>query len=233
MVFTRRKRRMRKFKRRWKAKAKKPVDRRQDRSIGKLYKMVKYSKESKYVDQQLQTSIGTSWANILTRDLTYIPEGTTDNTRIGNKIKIFRHQIKVVVTAGDTTNLYRILVVRFKHIPTGSLGIQQVLEDSTATTPFQLMGFFKRNASTGYNILYDSGVRMLAGNGSSADAPAGSRTQKQHNIILRNPKGWLVQYSTAAANSVVNGFTYVVACSDSSVLPNVGFQSMSRTIFSG
>lgn len=228
------KKRKRPFRRRRKKRvARKAVDRRQDRSIGKLYKMVKYSKESKYWDQQLQTSIGTSWSNILPRDLTYIPEGTTDNTRIGNKIKIFRHQIKVVVTAGDGTNLYRLLVVRFKHIPTTSLGIQQVLEDSTATTPFQLMSYFKRNAQTGYNILYDSGVRMLAGNGSSADAPYGARTQKQHNIILRNPKGWLVQYADANANSVVNGFTYVVACTDSSVLPNVGFQAMSRTIFSG
>lgn len=217
----------------WKSLARKPVDKRQDRSINKLYKMVRFGKESKYVDQQLQTSVGDVWGNILPRDLTYIPEGTTDNDRIGNKIKIFRHQIKVVVTTGDLTNIYRILVIRFKQCPTASLGIQNVLENYNNTSPFQILGFFKRNAPTGYNILYDSGVKTLAGNYQTATSPAGTKTQRSHNIILRNPKGWLVQYSDANANSCVNGFTYVVAVSDSSIAPSVGFQTMSRTIFSG
>ncbi len=213
--------------------ARKAVDRRQDRSIGKLYKMVRFGKESKYFDQELQTSVGDSWSNILTRDLTYIPEGTTDNTRIGNKIKIFRHQIKVVVTVGDLTNLYRILVVRFKQVPTTQLGIQNVLEDINASSPFQINSFFKRNAPVGYQILWDSGCKTLAGNYQVATSPAGQKTQRTHNIILKNPKGWLVQYADANANSVVNGFTYVVACSDSAIAPSVGFQTMSRTIFSG
>lgn len=223
----------RKYIRKRKPKARKAVDRRQDRSISKLYKIVKFGKESKYVDQQLQTSVGDTWSQILPRDLTYIPEGTTDNTRIGNKIKIFRHQIKVVVTVGDLTNLYRILVVRFHQCPTASLGIQNILENYNNTTPFQLMGFFRRNAPSQYNILYDSGVRSIAGNYQAATSPASSSTQKTHNIILKNKSGWLVQYSDANANSVVNGFTYVVAVSDSTVLPNVGFQTMSRTIFQG
>lgn len=233
MPFTRRRRTLRKLKRKFRSRAKRPVDKRQDRSILKLYKMVKFGKESKYVDQQLQTSIGSSWSNLLPRDLTYIPEGTTDNTRIGNKIKIFRHQIKVLVTVGDSTNVYRILVVRFKQVPTASLGIQNVLENYNNTTPFQILGYFKRNSPSGYQILYDSGVRTIAGNAGSDTSPSSSSSQKQHNIILKNPKGWLVQYSDANANSVVNGFTYVVAVSDSAIAPHVGFQSMSRTLFSG
>lgn len=218
---------------RYRAKAKKPVDRRQDKSIMRLYKLVRFGKEAKYVDQQLQTSVGTTWGNLLARDLTYIPEGTTDNTRIGNKCKIFRHQIKVVVTTADLTNLYRILVIRFKRSPTAALGIQSVLENYNNTTPFQIMGFFKRNAPTGYNILYDSGVKTLAGNYQTAESPAGSKSQKSHNIILKNKRGWLAQYSDANANSCVDGYTYIVAVSDSAIIPNVGFQTMSRTIFSG
>lgn len=213
--------------------AKKKVDRRQDRSIGKLYKMVKFGKESKYVDQQLQTSIGTTWSALLPRDLTYIPEGTTDNERIGNKIKIFRHDLKIIVTCGDLTNLYRILVVRFKQIPTASLGIQQVLENYNNTTPFQIGSFKKRNAACQYDFLWDSGIQTLAGNYQVDTSPAGSKTQRVHNVVLKNPKGWLVQYADANANTVVNGFTYVVAVSDSSIAPSVGFQTMSRTIFSG
>ena len=213
--------------------ARRAVDRRQDRSIFKLYKMVKYGKEKKYVDQQLTTSLGTTWGNILQRDLTYIPEGTTDNTRIGNKIKIYRHQIKVVVTCADLTNIYRILVVRFGSVPTAQLGIQQVLEDYNNTTPYQIMSFRKRNASVKYSILYDSGVKTLAGNYQNATSPAGILSTRTHNIVLKNPKGWYTQYADQNANSVTSGFTYVVACTDSSVVPHVGFQSMARPIFSG
>ena len=216
-----------------KSRAKTQVDKRQDRSLLKLYKIVKFGKEKKYWDQQLTTSLSTSWSNILPRDLTYIPEGTTDNTRIGNKIKIFRHQIKCLVTVGDLTNVYRILVIRFGHCPTASLGLQNVLENVGGTTPFQIMSFFKRNAPSKYQILYDSGIKRLAGNYQTANSPAGPVTQKYHNIILTNPRGWIVQYADANANTVTNGFTYVVACTDSSVLPNVGFQTTSRTIFSG
>lgn len=213
--------------------ARRKVDRRQDRSIGKLYKMVKYGKEKKYVDQQLQTSVGTTWSQILPRDLTYIPEGTTDNDRIGNKIKIFRHQIKVVATCGDSDNLYRIMVVRFGASPTAAIALQSVLEDPTATTPFQLMSFKKRNSDVKYKILWDSGIQKLAGNASAATSPAGPTSQRVHNILLKNSKGWFTQYSGAAANTVTNGFTYLVAVSNSTIVPHVGFQSIARTVFSG
>lgn len=213
--------------------SKKPVDKRQDRNILQLYKMIRFGKEKKFIDQQLQTSIDTTWAALLPRDLSYIPVGTHDGQRIGNKVKIFRIQLKVCVTTSDLTNIYRILVVRFGHCPTAQLGIQNVLEDYNNTSPFQILGFFKRNAPSKYSILYDSGVQRLAGNYQTATSPAGPISQRCHNIILKNADGWLVQYDDQNANSVTNGFTYVVAVSDSSVLPNVGFQTMSRTIYSG
>lgn len=211
----------------------KKVDKRQDKNILQLYKMVRFGKEKKFIDQQLQTVVSTTWTQCLPRDLTYIPEGTQDGQRIGNKVKIFRIQLKMLVTSADLTNIYRILVVRFGHCPTASLGIQNVLENYNNTSPFQILGFFKRNAPSKYSILYDSGVQRLAGNYQNATSPAGPISQRSHNIILKNSDGWLVQYSDANANSVTNGFTYVVAVSDSSITPNVGFQSMSRTIFSG
>jgi len=228
-------RRPRKKTRRRRPFAKKPVDKRQDKSISKLYKMVRFGKESKYVDQQLQTSVGTTWTQILPRDLTYIPVSAQadEHSRIGNKVKIHRHQIKVVVTCGDLTNLYRIMVVRFQQCDPANLGIQNCLENYNNTNPFQLMGFFKRNPPTAYKILYDSGIRTIAGNYQNDTSPASSSTQKSHNIILKNSSGWLTQYKDDNANSCNNGFTFVVAVSDSSVLPNVGFQCMSRTIFQG
>lgn len=225
MKFRKTKRRI-KFKRR---PAKKAVDRQQNRNISKLYRMVKYSKERKFIDQvPLTTTVANTYVNVLTRDLTYIPEGNTDNTRIGAKCKIFSHQIRLIVTAADTTNLYRILVVRFGKAPTASLGMQHVLENSGAATPYNLQSLKKRNSDLRYQILYDSKIKRLA-------LTAENQTMKQrvHNINLTNKHGWFCQYSSANANSCINGFTYVVMCSDSALAPNVGVQSVARTIFSG
>ena len=214
------------------ASARKAVDKRQDKQLFRLFKMVKYGKEMKYVDQQLQTSIGTTWSNVLTRPLTYIAEGTTVDSRIGNKIQIQRIQFKSLVTVSDATNVYRILIIKFGHCPTASLGIQNILENYNNTSPFQILGFFKRNAPSKYKILWDSGVQRLVGDGAAGSART-IHSQRMHNVVLKFPKGELVQYSGSSANTETNGFTYVVAVSDSSVLPNVGFQSMSRVIFSG
>lgn len=212
--------------------AKKPVDKRQDKQLIKLFRLIKFSKEQKYVDSQLQTTAGTTWNNLLTRPLTYIPEGTTVNTRIGNKISISNINFKCIVTVGDATNLYRILIVKFGHCPTASIAIANVLENPTNVTPFQIMSFLKRNSPSKFKILWDSGVQSLVGDG-AAGATRTIHSQKSHHVKLRFPNGELVQYANANANSEVNGLTYVVAVSDSALAPNVGFQSMARVIFQG
>lgn len=221
-----------KSKRKPRSKAKKPVDKRQDRQIARLRREVRFTKEFKYVDQSLTTTVNTAWNAILTRPLTYIPEGTTVADRIGNKLLISKIHLKCIVTVGDATNLYRILVIKFGHCPTAALGIQNVLEAPSAATPFQIMSYLKRNAPSKYKILWDSGVQSLVGDG-AAGAYRTNICQRQHNVKLNFPHGELVQYANSNANSEVNGFTYVVACSDSVLAPNVGIQTMSRVIFQG
>lgn len=221
------------FRKKRRRKARRAVDRRQDRSIHKLYKLVKNNKERKFIDQQLTTTISTTWGNLLTRPLSYIPQGQGEGQRIGNQVMIKRIQFKTQVSVGDTFNTYRILIVRFGHTVTASLGIQNILQNYSNTTPFQILGFFRRNAPSKYKVLYDSGVKTLVGNGTSAQIPVTARSIANHNIVLKFPKGILVQYSDATASSETNGFTYVVAVTDSAIAPHVGFQSMSRVIFTG
>lgn len=217
----------------YKPKAKSAKDKQQDKKIEKLVRAMRFSKESKYVDQQLQTSVGSSWSNILTRPLTYIGQGTGVGQRVGDKIMIKRIQLKVTVTVGDGLNTYRILMVRFGHCPTANLGIQNVLENYNNTTPFQIMSFFKRNAPSKYEILWDSGVQSVVGNASTNTLPYTSRTIKNYNVVRKYKKGKLVQYSASGPSTETNGFIYVVAVSDSAIAPNLGFQTMSRVIFQG
>lgn len=231
MPYTYRKNKLRRLRRKFKRKsATKAVDRRQDRSISKLYKMVKHQKEKKYVDQGNTIQMASSWVNMLTRDLTYIAQGTSGNQRDGNKIKILSHHIKVIATVGDTTNLYRFMVIRFDSQATSNVQIGDALQTPIAATPFQLLSFLKRNTDCKYKILYDTGIKRLAGN-EQTDAPSGTVSQRIHDIRLKGP--FYAAYSGAGAGDVVQGFTYLIGCSDSALTPHVQFQTNVRTIFSG
>lgn len=238
MPFTARKARMRRAKRRYKKKhppARKAVDRRQNRNISKLYRMVNYSKEKKYVDQSnSDIGVASSWQTVLLRDLTFIPEGNTDNTRVGTKIKIHSHHLKFKVIAGDATNLYRIMVVRFATEAAANVDLANVLESPTASTPLQIMSFRKRNTASKYKILWDTGVRTLGGNGQASTSPVGPNTQHSYDIKITNGlKGFYAGYNSSAAGSCVAGYTYVVACSDSLIAPAPAITTNARTVFSG
>lgn len=213
--------------------AKRAVDRRQDRNISKLYKMVKYSKERKWVDQGLTVALADNYINMLTNDLTYIRAGDSANERNGNKIKIHSHRIKVIATVGDSTNLYRFLVIRFLSQPASLVQISDALDSPTAATPFQLLSMLKRNTDCRYKILYDTGIQRLAGNGSSTSV-SGTKTQRVHNIRLDNRgRGYYAAYSGTNAGDVTQGYTYLIGCSDSAIAPHPNFDVKTRTIFSG
>lgn len=234
MPFTKRKNAFRRGKRRYKKRARKAVDRRQNRNISKLYRLVKYSKERKYVDQSVANlSLASSWVNPLPRDLTFIVTGTGDDQRVGNKINIHSHHLKIIMTTGDATQLYRILVVRFAHEAASLVQLSDALESDTAATPLQIMSFKKRNTDSKYEFLWDSGIQKMAGNGSAA-SPSQSASQKIHDVTITNGnKGWYTGYNSPSAGACVAGFTYVVVCTDSAIAPSPSISIVSRTIFSG
>lgn len=217
-------------KRRYKRSKRSSVDRRQNRKISKLFRLVK--KESKYIDQYRETTASQSWNNILTRDLTYIAQGTDVNQRIGSKIMIKNIKCNIVVTIGDTLNLYRIMLVRWGPSDPAQIAVQNVLETPTGPQPQNLLSHYKRDPETNYQVLWDSGVQRLVGNG-SANAPLTPITNRIHNINVTSKRGFYTQYSASSANTCNSGYIYLIAASDSAIAPNVGFQTDSRVIFTG
>lgn len=233
MPYTVRKNKLRRLKRKFRRKrARKAVDRRQNRNIAKLYKMVRYGDERKWIDQSNTISLSTTWTQMLTRDLTYIAAGDTSNTRNGNKIKIHSHHLKVVVTGGDVTNLYRFCVIRFSAVAASQVQIEDALQSPVISSPFNLMTFKKRDTDSKYQILYDTGIQRTAGDG-TAGAPKQSTSQRVWNINLKPYKGYFTGYNGSGANACVQGFTYLIGVSDSALVPHVQFQISARTIFTG
>lgn len=220
----------------WKrTRARRAVDRRQNRNISKLYRMVKYSKEQKYIDQSQITSLSTSWVTLLPRDLTFIAQGTGGGSgvigqRVGNKVKIHSHHIKIVVTGGDAINQYRIMVIRFLAQAASLIDLADALQTPAAASPLNLMTFKKRDTDSKYQVLWDSGIKFTEG---TATAPTNA-TQKVHNIYLTNKgKGYFAGYNSSSAGGCVQGYTYIVGVSDSSIVTNPLFTCVSRTVFSG
>lgn len=205
-------------------KARRAVDRHQNRQISKLYRMVGNVKEKKFIDQTtVDAAIGSVWTTLLPRDLTFIAQGDAQNQRIANKVKIISHHLKFLVTIGDSTNIYRILIIRFPNRAAADVNLGDVLEDPLEVTPVNLMTNRKRNSSTEYRILWDSGVKRLDVN----------HPQHSFNIKLKPKKGYFTMYNSNVAGSCVSGYTYCVAVSDSSVAPSVGITTLSRTVFTG
>ena len=206
--------------------AAKAVDRRQDRSISKLYKMVKFGKERKFIDQSASgTAVDSTWLPLLPRDLTFIAQGDNQGQRVGNKCSIHSHHLKIKVTYGDPTNIFRIMVVRFPNQAASLVSLTDVLQDPTAASPLNLMSNLKREGDTKYQILWDSGVQRIN------DALL---KQKSFDITLK-PKGngYYTGYNSSAAGGCIAGYTYVVACTDSLIAPNPTFTTVARTTFSG
>lgn len=227
MPFTVRKNKLRAFRRKWRKKrpARKKVDRTQNRKISKLFKMVKFGKEQKFIDQiNLGFTVDNTWAGIQSRDLTFILQGEDAHQRVGNKVKILQHRIKILVTLGDTTNIYRIMAVRFPNKAASLVTLSDALEDTAAVTPLNLMSMYKRQGNTKYQILWDTGVKKL------------TELHPQHSydlVLNNNGKGYYAGYDSPSANACVAGFTYLVAVTDSAIAPNPSFTTMSRTIYTG
>lgn len=217
---------VRKGRRRRRPLARKAVDRRQNRNISKLYKMVKYGKERKYIDQSASgVPIDSTWLPLLPRDLTFILQGDNQGERVANKIKIHSHRLKIKVTYGDPTNIFRIMVVRFPNQAASLVTLGDALQDVSAASPLNLMSNLKREGDTKYQILWDSGVQRIN------DALL---KQRSFDITLKGKgTGYYAGYNSSSAGGCIAGYTYVVACSDSAIAPNPSFTTVARTVFSG
>lgn len=204
--------------------ARRAVDRSQNRKISKLFRLVKSVKEKKFIDQStVDAAVGTVWTTLLPRDLSFIAQGDAQNQRIANKVKILSHHLKFLVTIGDSTNIYRILVIRFPNQAAADVNLGDVLEDPLEVSPINLMTMRKRNGDTKFQLLWDSGVKRLDVN----------HPQHSYNIKLKPSKGYFTMYNSNIGASCVAGYTYCVAVSDSNVAPNVGITTLSRTVFTG
>lgn len=222
-------RRFRPRKRRRRVRARKRIDRQQNRRLGWLTRQVR--PEYKYRDQYQATTVTTNWVTCLPRPLTYIPQGDTNSERIGNKCKLHSVRLRGSMLVDDTTNILRLLVVKFGRTDGSSIGVDDFLTDSGATSPQHLFSNYARNGTQPYTILYDKTWKLAGGYVAPEDATSSSIKTFDFTVRLKGRQQNLY-YKLDSDTTPSAGFTYVVAASDSTLAGPTVYMS-SRIIFSG
>jgi len=215
------------FKRRRYVRAKRKVDRIQNMRLRRLARLTR--PEFKFIDQYQETTVPASFTNLLPRPLTYISQGQTNSTRIGNKVKIHSVRIRGTVVVDDSTNIVRIMLVRFGRTEISSIAVNNVLEESSSF-PQALYSNYKRNGDQKYQVLYDK--QMLLTGGQITPGVTTTSLKKFDFTVKPKGKNQNTFYTLDSDTSPAEGYMYIIAASDSQLSgPTITVQS--RVIFSG
>ena len=215
------------FKRRRFVRAKRRIDKVQNARIRRLALLTR--PEYKFIDQYQVTTVPANFTNLLPRPLTYMSQGSTNSTRIGNKVKIHSVRIRGSVVVDDSTNIVRMMLVRFGRTEISSIAVNNVLEESSSF-PQALYSNYKRNGDQKYQVLYDKQILLTGGQ----ITPGVTTTSLKKFDFTVKPKGKNRNtfFTLDSDTSPAEGYMYLIAASDSQLSgPEVTVQS--RVIFSG
>lgn len=215
-------------KRTYKNKKKQTTDKRQDKAISTLFRRT--SQEKKWIDQTSNLVVNSNYTVMLPRPLTYITQGDNNDQRIGNKVNVHSINIKGFITVNDSTNVVRILVVRYGRVDPSTIDLGEVLDNISFPNPQHLLAMKVRNGKQPYKILKDR-TYTLAGN-TTANSSSGCCTQFKVNMFINLSKTAAVTYSSDTDTTPSNGYIYIVAASDSALSGPV-LNLHSRMIFTG
>jgi len=234
MPFTRKRNRTyasryRPRKRRRTVRARRKVDRQQNRRLMWLTKQVR--PEYKYRDQYQASTVTTNWINLLPRPLTYIPQGDTNSERIGNKCKLHSIRLRGEILVDDTTNILRMLVVKFGRTDGNTIGVDDVLTDANATSPQHLFSNYARNGTQPYKVLWDKTWKLAGGPINPEDATSSTVKIFDFTVKLKGATQNLF-YKLDTDTTPSKGYCYVICASDS-LLGGLTVYMSSRIIFSG
>jgi len=163
--------------------------------------------EHKYAASS-ETSTGFDYSGLLS-DLTAIAQGSTDTTRVGDRIRLDSLHFSFYFTAGDTTNLCRIVLFQW-FPPSGSfapvIGTNLFLTTGSILAPIsQYLVDFESN----FRVLYDKLFYL-----STTVTQSGTI---QHIDVRKFPQRNL-QY--VAGGTSGSGHLYRLVISDSAAVPN-------------
>lgn len=233
MPFTRKRNRTygpsRRYRKRRRVRPRRKIDRQQNRRLTWLTKQVR--PEYKYRDQYQASTVSAGWMNLLPRPLTYISQGDSNSERIGNKCKLHSIRLRGEILVDDSTNIIRMMVIKFGRTDGNTIGVDDVLTDANATSPQHLFSNYARNGTQPYTVLWDKTWKLAGGTANPDDATSSTVKVFDFTIKLKGRQQSLY-YKLDSDTTPSSGYTYCIAASDS-LLGGPSVYLNSRIIFSG
>jgi len=170
--------------------------------------------QKKYVNV---ASVTQAFTSSLSNDHCATPIGTTEQQRIGNRIHVKHFSLRFQVILGDTTQIVRLLVFRWRP-DTGSdaPSLSEIVTDTGSNTRSVLAPFLMQNPSR-FDILVDRLYSMDA----------------YHQTFVDRVELPLNFYASYTSNGVNTGQNHIFTfwMSDSTALPNPTVSFESQLVF--
>lgn len=178
-----------------------------------VQRAIRNNEELKFFDTSMNGSANS--ASYLGQDFLKVPQGVTQNQRIGDQIKVHKVEVHMNFQPGDDWNRMRFLVLTNPTTsPDSTTSAIATLRTSAPTENSQVL------RDHWFTLKYEP----TTGN-SGAQAPA---DQYLHMVKKVN---WLVKYATNTTANPLNRQFYAELHSDSTILPNPGVQGYARVWF--
>lgn len=176
-----------------------------------VVRIVRSQQETKFRDASIATSVS---YNGVILPLSDIPVGTGDTERIGDKIKPVSIQLRGNVVASDNTNMFRMVVFRWKpsfnaDTPIPSEILQVVGSTSATNSPYN------HDRRSQFTVVKDVVMNLdLIG-------------FPQKLIKFSKKLTGSIKYNSGSTTDAMNGL-YVLFISDSAAIPHPGFDTYFR-----
>lgn len=180
--------------------------------------------EKKYFDTLLSGTVSTT-AQI--SKLTTIPTGTTDSTRVGDKVKMLSLNLRFLFGAADATNVCRFIIFQW-HLNDGTAPVVTDILNNTGVTDV-FMAYYNHDQGKNFTVLCDKMIISCL-NASNANVwfkwrHSFNRKRKLSDKFVKNTIKFI-----AAANTGMDHI-YMLIVSDSSALTHPGYNLDSRVTY--
>lgn len=159
--------------------------------------------------------------NGVTTDLTNIPQGQTDGTRIGDKIRLRGIRLQFILNIADTTQNVRIMIVQYKgNTQIAATSISQVLVPTTLGTVNAPIANRVWDMTNQFSILYDKLYTLT-----NVSTPI-IHVRKKVGIKYAKREINFYQALTTGSNKI-----YLMMVSDSGAAPHPTIQYQMRVMY--
>lgn len=164
----------------------------------KRFRKFNYAKPEKKFKINTFSGISIGAGTPVSQELTYIANGTQQNERIGNQIRVTGIFADLIITGADTTNTIR-MIIYIPHDPSNTLSS---LMYNGAPDMDQ------------FTILYDKIITT------SSNGPNNKRVMIRRSYTRGYKKGIRIQYYGSAATDVSKNRILIYVVSDSAAIPD-------------